>query len=571
MIAPALNLPMRRDHIIGAVLALAHLAFLMSTHERVGIPRDESFYFDAADRAGAWVERLFDSEVRSFSKAEISRGFEYNHEHPVLMKTLFGVSERFLHQKWGVFDDALTGYRFPTMLMASLAIWLAWLLGVMLQGQVAGVVAALSLAFMPRVMFHSQLACFDAPVTFMWLLIAYCFLRAMRRRRWAIATGFAFGLGLATKLNIFFVPITLAGVAAVDLWHWRRRHGTFRAPKDELGPLTYYGWIIGSAAVLGPVVFFGHWPWLWYETWPRLNFYLSFHLKHVHYPVEYLGTLYWRPPFPVHFPFVYSLFSVPVVTLVLGSIGMWITAQRARFAATDRGQSQPDRRAADAFLLLNIAVPILVIAMPHTPIFGGTKHWMPAMPFLAVAAGIGAERMGQGLFASDWWTHRKREAATLALAALMLVPAAWSTVTRHAHGPAWYNALVGGVPGAASIGMPRNFWGASTIGVLEDVDALTEERALVFWHKATSRAIRQYKQEGRLRKDVRYTGDWTPLFSNWAVYHDQREKLPEEVDIWRAYGTEWPRAGYFIDGVQMMGVYQRPFAPRPPPIPANGR
>ena len=29
-------------------------------------------------------------------------------------------------------------------------------------------------------------------------------------------------------------------------------------------------------------------------------------------------------------------------------------------------------------VILNLVVPILIIALPNTPIFGGTKHWMPA-------------------------------------------------------------------------------------------------------------------------------------------------------------------------------------------------
>ena len=70
-----------------------------------------------------------------------------------------------------------------------------------------------------------------------------------------------------------------------------------------------------------------------------------------------------------------------------------------------------------------------------------------------------------------------------------------------------------------------------------------------------------YKKAGLLRADVRYSGDWSAPYSDWAVYHDQFEKLPEEVDIWRAYGTQWPVDGYFVDGVQLMSVYERPRIP----------
>lgn len=562
--------PTRVDHLIGLVLTLGYLGWLVGTSLEVGVPRDESFYFYAADRAADWWIGLFDPEVESLSQAEIARGFEYNREHPVLMKSLFGLSHRLLHDRLGLFEHHMTAWRFPTMLMSALSLWLALLLGVMIRSRLAGVVAALSLAFLPRVFMHAHLACFDAPVMFMTLLIAYCFFRGARSRRWALASGVALGLGLATKLNTFFVPFTLLGVAIVDAWTYKRRTGSWRAPAGERGPLTWYGWIAGSMVVLGLLVFFAHWPWLWHDTVDRLRFYVSFHARHVHYPVDYLGHLYFRPPFPVHFPFVFSALTIPVGIMVLGLVGVAV-ATRAAWAGlrAPPGADAPDRRSAEVFLLANLAVPFLVIALPFTPIFGGTKHWMPAMPFFAVLAGIGFDRVVTGLWPAA--EGRRRLAYCVGLGAVMLLPAAWATSTYGPHGPAYYNAIAGGPPGAAALGMPRNFWGYSTVTVLDALNEKTEKGALVWWHKATKWAIDAYQRDGLLRSDIRYTGDWTAPYSDWAVYHDQREKLPEELDAWRAYGTDWPVAGFWLDGVQIMSVYQRPEPPAAPPIPPGGR
>ena len=38
------------------------------------------------------------------------------------------------------------------------------------------------------------------------------------------------------------------------------------------------------------------------------------------------------------------------------------------------------------------------------------------------------------------------------------------------------------------------------------------------------------------------------------------EKLPEEVDLWWAHGTMLPVEGFFIEGVQQIGVYASPSA-----------
>jgi len=507
---------------------------------------------------------LADPEVESLSSKAIDRGFRYNHEHPVLMKSLFGVSHELLVERWGLLDDHLTGYRLPTMLMAGGTLWLVYLLGLMVGGRLVGWIAALSLAWMPRYFFHAHLACFDAPVTFMWLLVCYTYLRAARSRAWALASGVALGLGFATKLNIFFVPFALLLVAIADTWIHARRTGAWRAPEGERGPLTYYSWIAASMLVLGLLVFYAHWPWLWHDTFKRLGAYYAFHARHEHYPVDWFGTLYYRPPFPVHFPFAFAFFTVPVGVLVTGAIGLWRVVADCRTWA--KGAVEGDRRGAEGVVLINLVVPFAVIAMPYTPIFGGTKHWMPAMPFLAVVAGVGAARLVRGLF-----SERRQSVAGGALATLMLLPALHATLRYGGQGPAYFNSIVGGPPGAAELRLPRNFWGHSTASVLPFVDENVERRAYVFWHKATLGAIRAYKRDGRLREDVRYTGDWTAPYSDWAVYHDQMEKLPEEVDVWRAYGTDWPVGGTFLDGVQLMGIYHRPSPPAAPPIPPGAR
>ena len=46
----------------------------------------------------------------------------------------------------------------------------------------------------------------------------------------------------------------------------------------------------------------------------------------------------------------------------------------------------------ELLLITSLIFPIALISLPNIPIFGGTKHWMPAMPYLALFAGIGASR-----------------------------------------------------------------------------------------------------------------------------------------------------------------------------------
>jgi hypothetical protein len=75
-------------------------------------------------------------------------------------------------------------------------------------------------------------------------------------------------------------------------------------------------------AVLGPAVLFASWPWMWFHTVDRFREYLNFHLQHVHYNFEYLGTNYNNPPYPRSYAYVMTLLTAPVTTLALSVAGV---------------------------------------------------------------------------------------------------------------------------------------------------------------------------------------------------------------------------------------------------------
>jgi hypothetical protein len=121
--------------------------------------------------------------------------------------------------------------------------------------------------------------------------------------------------------------------------------------------------------------------------------------------------------------------------------------------------------------LLNAAIPIAIIAMPNTPIFGGTKHWMPAWPFLALMAGLGFDRICQALqTSSDGKGERfgptRLVIVSVALAALFLTPGLIGMSRTHPHGLAYYNTLIGGPRGSANWGMQRSFWAPDTMSAI---------------------------------------------------------------------------------------------------------
>src|SRR5262249_11277179 len=131
-------------------------------------------------------------------------------------------------------------------------------------------------------------------------------------------------------------------------------------------------------ALLAPPVYLACWPWLWFGTLARFREYVAFHIHHVYYNMEYFGRNYNKPPFPLSFPDVMTLLTLPVITLVLALIGTvalvrpWSTVGELRSAESS---SVSDGRGVGLFVGLNALFPMAILTLTRAPIFGATKHF----------------------------------------------------------------------------------------------------------------------------------------------------------------------------------------------------
>ncbi|MBM4397723.1 MAG: glycosyltransferase family 39 protein, partial [Deltaproteobacteria bacterium] len=408
----------RADRFIGIGLAALYFVLLCSTLD-IGFPRDEGFYFTAAEQYAKWYDDLLDDPKTAFRKETVDKHFGYNGEHPALPKMLFGLS-------WRLFGDIKsvdevpnirhwydggrnpepilpimresTAMRLPALLVASWLVYLIMAFGTRYFGRRVGIAAAVAYMFMPHAFWHAHLSCFDTPVAVMWFLTAYCFIRAETGGwRWALLTGVAWGLALSTKHNAFFIPPTLL------IW-WliahRREFGLSRADGGVGIRLPAIPLAFVAMLVVAPVVYYLLWPRLWHEPIRHLKWYFGFHANHVMYWAYYWGWLYTKPPYPIGFSFVMSAMTIPGPTVLLGIVGMlrvayeWAVRTGARFAGSLRriAESLPARQPGVVlFVFLNFFIPFAVIANTKVPIFGGTKHWLPGVPFLAILAGLAFE------------------------------------------------------------------------------------------------------------------------------------------------------------------------------------
>jgi 4-amino-4-deoxy-L-arabinose transferase-like glycosyltransferase len=351
------------------------------------------------------------------------------------------------HEGLGLLKPA-AAFRLPAFAVAALIPALIYLLGTSLYDRKVGLWGAISFLLVPRQFFNAHLACFDVPIAAMWLLTVYLFWRAPERPRGWLWCGLAFGLTLATKHNGWFLPLVLTPFALWRGWQTTRASPEGRAllyqlvalyagvgslflvmfaslgpdrflqKIDPLSPATALAAVLiaGSIfllrrlakasepaframatmvamALIGPAIFYLLWPYLWHHPVGRAAWYFEFHATHNHYAWFYLGELLRRPPFPLEYVVVKTALTVPTaifLPMVLGLAALALRCVLSPWAHLRRIAELP--RFGEVLTAVNAIVPILIISHPSVPHFGGVKHWLAAMPFLAVLGGRSVSR-----------------------------------------------------------------------------------------------------------------------------------------------------------------------------------
>ncbi len=568
------------DPMLALGLGVAYLLWLLSTVADLGYARDEGFYFQASDSYLRWFQLLFDDAGAALKQSTVDRYWKANHEHPALIKSLFAWSRWWLHDELGWFSERGTSYRFVGMVLSSVAVGLTYLWGrraLSANGPVmsrfAGFVAAGSFALMPRIFYHAHLDCFDMPVLAMWLLTTYVYWRGLAKNSWwwAIGMGVLYGLLLNTKHNSWLLPFAL--IAHLLYCRGAEISTALRGGKLllALGRVPRALWFM---ALLGPLVFYATWPWIWTDTIERLRQYIVFHTKHVYYNIEFLGHTYFEPPFPRTYAPLMTLSTVPAVSLALGFSGI-VMACRSAFASawarfgnpaqnlSDALKHQPsdpatrDWLSTRALWLLCIAVSYAPWLSNSSPIFGGTKHWIIAYPFIALFAAdafVVACRAARAAIGVKVWQRGPLPELTLAVCVLV----APFAITAHSHpwGLSTYTPVVGGSPGGASLGLNRSFWGYTTGAVVEDINEHAPKKAKVFIHDTAIASWQMMERDGRLRRDL--DPRLMVAYSKLGVYHHEQHMSRVEHQIWVEYQTISPFRVSGPDGVPVVWLYARP-------------
>jgi hypothetical protein len=208
-------------------------------------------------------------------------------------------------------------------------------------------------------------------------------------------------------------------------------------------------------------------------------------------------------------------------------------------------------------------VPLLPFLTGKAPIFGETKHWLATMPILALVAGVAVQSLLVGLSRELRLDEPARRGARLAvLAGVLLIattPALAETARSHPYGLSHYNALAGGAPGGADLGMNRQFWGYSPRGLFDWFNKVLPVGAIIYPHDFSEGAFNLDKRDHLLRSDLRYSPRELPGMrcSNVALVVHELHFNKYDYMIWNTYGKAQPTRVLTLDGVPLVSVYTR--------------
>jgi hypothetical protein len=280
--------------------------------------------------------------------------------------------------------------------------------------------------------------------------------------------------------------------------------------------------------------------------------------------MAYFGKNYFEPPFPVSFPFVMTWYTVPLATLATAGVGI---AVRLRSLLPPglaerwwpRGQVSPDRRGSEVLMVGSLLAPMVAVAWPSTPIFGGTKHWFPGYPFLALFAGLGfvqVARVAREQVRGRWARPALVQATPLVAGIVLITPSVVETEHSHPFGLSHYGFGAGGVPGAADDGMNRQFWGFTTGSLASWFEEQLPRGGRVWICDTTWQAWDMMQRDGMIPDNIRPTGNmWN---ADYALVHHEHHFKEVDVQAWEAYGTSRPVHVLTYDGVPIISVYEAP-------------
>jgi hypothetical protein len=447
--------------------------------------------------------------------------------------------------RWLGLVDAFDGFHALNLLLAAPFLFFFHRFLARREGLVAATVASVLLLTAPRLFCHLMANIKDFPLLVLFSMTAMVGFRALEvgSVRGIVLSGVLLGLALGTKANALFFPaipllvVALGGVG--EPWRGRRLR---------------LACAFVASGVVAVGVMIAVWPYLWADP---IGHYAE-HLRYVGFRAGYTRPESLAPAFEA------ILLTTPLPFLALFAVGLVPCLTRA---------FSRDRVA--LLYLVWIVVVLGRFLLPQSVNFDGVRHFLEVLPPLAAVAGLGASSL-IGL-AGKWLPVLAGVPAKAALAALLLLPGAWTLVRTHPFQIAYWNAFAGGTAGAYAKNLPQagDYWGMSyRLGLEWLNDNAPPDSALAV--PVVEHAVRLVAAE-RLREDIfllPVTTPFSPRIAPERLARTRELARQRPVYVMFVERRDWanalmvdclrglqPEVSWELDGTPILAIYRY----RPPP------
>jgi hypothetical protein len=328
---------------------------------------------------------------------------------------------------------------------------LTWRIAQRVGGPLAGLLALLLLLSCPHYFGHVFINAKDAPFSVAILALLLGFVRAIddypNLSRLTVVI-FGLGLGVAFGSRILAVVSAVPFAAAVIFAAFAdaRRRGA----RDALHRLARYGLLLAPAAAIGIIVMGLLWPWSILD--PLNVFKAAEYFRHFFekpWQELYAGRLIGVPDMPANYvPQLFAL-KLPEGLLVFATAGAVFTVSQLW-----RGARPPNSRANVLMIALAAILPIALAVITRPAGYNGIRHFLFAVPPIAILAGLSAARL---IDTARAHSRPALIAATLLLAAAVIDPVI-AMMRLHPFQYTFFNHIAGGVRGAHGNYM-LDYWG----------------------------------------------------------------------------------------------------------------
>ncbi len=479
----------RRVPFEATLLIVVPLALAVALSRAIGPRFDELARLDAVSRLGAVVRAVAAHGPAALWSASAHAAYASFGGHGTL-PALIGAWSRLSLGRVGVVDP-LTSMRLPWIAIASLAPVLVYAAARPSLGRRPALLAGALLIATPRWLHAAACGADGAVVTSLWWLVIAPYLRSMHRPRAgapAIAgVAVALGLGASVSMAVLWV------LPVVVIHFWLAHRGTSRrlAARGRL-PVPASAAV---AAALLPVFVLSTNPALWTDKLIALVRWTLAPLEPAVTPTAYAGQLVERAAVPAGYVATWLALTLPAAVVACALVGLGVLTHRAlarRFAA---GSLRPprDARALGTLVAVGLVATVIAPALEARPVVQWPPRVELALPFVAIAAGVGLDRAARLVGgAKGAWPV----AAGVVLAVLFLALRAPST------GAASFDLLLGGPRAVVATRVLPPGDGSELSALAPRIDALGRPQIALSARDVPKQLWGALRDAGRLRTAV---------------------------------------------------------------------